>query len=312
MKTIKIIGAFIFILSITLALLFNQTSEQNKLHNNYLNTINEQKAFTQEISKNIFYIYRNKNSSTDQLDKAIKDFINHMNSVEQTDVKSQKIITLWNKFYLHVQNFRDKIKIKAPYSSITLEETVQDIYNTNLKLVVEFDKLIKADKITFERKVSMYKYTQYTLYVILVLLLLFIFTQLRSIVEFIQKFLSASKRIITNSSIEDLKPIELNNKNVDISKATDNFNTLVQKINNSVEHSSDSIEYTISSLKALEQHIQELVELIYEMNDETTDKELTKKEDAVIQSLEELCSTARALKNLKDDLDNLISHSKSN
>lgn len=310
MKIIKIVGAFIFILSITLALLFNKTSEQNNTHNNILNAINEQKAFTQEISKNIFYIYRNKDRSTSQLDKSIKDFINHMNNSEQSEVQSQKVITLWNKFYLHVQNFRDKCKTATLYENIILEDIVKDIYNTNLELVVEFDKVIEANNIDFQRKLNMYKYTQYTLFIILVLLLLYIFTQLKSIIEFIQKFLSTSKNIIKNSSIEDLKPIEVNNKSIDISKATDNFNALVRKINNSVEHSSNSIEHSVASLKIVEQHIQELVELIYAMNDNAQDKELTKKEDAVIQSLEELSSAARGLKNLKDDLDNLISHSK--
>ena len=63
-------------------------------------------------------------------------------------------------------------------------------------------------------------------------------------------------------------------------------------------------------MEILEQHIEELVELIYTMNENSRDKELRKKEDAVIQSLEELSSTARGLKNLKNDLDNLISHQK--
>mgnify|MGYP000271024511 FL=1 len=86
----------------------------------------------------------------------------------------------------------------------------------------------------------------------------------------------------------------------------------MEKINNSVENSSNSIEHSVSSLKILEQHIEKLVELIYTMNDDSADKELTKKEDAIIHSLEELSSTARGLKTLKDDLDNLISHSKLN
>ena len=132
MKTIKIVGALIFILSITLALLFNQTSQENTTHNNFLNDVNEQKAFTQEISKNIFYIYRNKHSSTNQLDKSIKDFLLHMSNSEQTHKQSQKIITLWNNFYLHVQNFRDRSKTTVLYENIILEDIVKDIYNTNL------------------------------------------------------------------------------------------------------------------------------------------------------------------------------------
>ena len=70
-----------------------------------------------------------------------------MNSNEQTKIQSKKITALWNKFYLHVQNFRDKSKIKTLYINIILEEIVQNVYSANLELVVEFDKLIKKDKI---------------------------------------------------------------------------------------------------------------------------------------------------------------------
>ena len=75
MNKIKIVCAFIFIVAVTLALLFNYTSQENNSHDNFLNTVNEQKAFTQEISKNIFYIYKNKHASTKQLDVSIKEFI---------------------------------------------------------------------------------------------------------------------------------------------------------------------------------------------------------------------------------------------
>ena len=65
MNKIKIAGVLLFILSIGLAILFYYTNNQNRVNTTLLNTINEQKAFTQEISKNIFYIYKNKNASTD-------------------------------------------------------------------------------------------------------------------------------------------------------------------------------------------------------------------------------------------------------
>ena len=312
MKKIKIAGALIFILSIVLSVIFIYTSKENLVHNNFTNSINEQKGFTQEISKNIFYIYKNKDASTKQLDVSIKEFIKNMNSNEQTNKQNKKITALWNKFYLHVQNFRDKSKIKTLYENIILEEIVQNVYSANLELVVEFDKLIKKDKIDFDKKVSMYKYTQITLFALLVLLLLYLFTQLKSVISFIQKFLFTSKNIITNSTIQELEPIEVDDDSLNISQAKDNFNSLVEKINNSVENSSNSIEHSVLSLKILEQHIEKLVELIYTMNDDSADKELTKKEDAIIHSLEELSSTARRLKTVKDDLDNLISHSKLN
>ena len=304
MRNIKIVGAFIFILSITLAILFNITSKKNILHNDFINSINKQKSFTQDVSKNIFYIYRNKLASTKKLDTSIKKFMQNVDSKHK--FQNKQIILLWNSFYLDVQKFRDFQATESPYSHILLEEIVTNIYNTNLKLVVEFDKLTHIQQNSFNNEVNNYKYLQYSLFFILVLLLLYLFTQLKNVISFIQKFISTSKSIIINSSIKDLAPIEVSKSSIDIEEATDNFNALVQKINSSIEYSSKSIEHSCNSLEVLEQNIEQLIELVYVMNSDQTDKSLTKKEDAVIHSLEELNSTASKLINLKKELDNLI------
>ncbi|MEK6659741.1 MAG: hypothetical protein AABY36_08690 [Campylobacterota bacterium] len=308
MQRIKIVGALIFSLSMTLALLFNYTSKENSLHNDFINEISQQKDFTQEISKNIFYIYKNPNSSTQSLDNSIKKFLSNIRNEEQTLKKSTQVIKLWNNFYLHVQHFRDQINNKSLYSNIILEKSVKDIYNTNLELIVEFDKIIIAEQIDFDKKQNIYKIIQYILFTALVLLLIYVFTQLKTIMAFMQKFLLASKAIISNSSIKELKPIEIDDGINDISQAKDNFNTLIQKINDSIKYSSNSIEHSCKSLEIVEQNIEDLIDLIYAMNEKTRDKELIRKEDAVIQSLEELSSMTKGLKSLKDDLENLISY----
>ena len=309
MKKIKIIGALIFILSITLALLFNHTSKEIANYNSVVNTINEQKDFTQEISKNIFYIYKNQSNSTQTLDDSIKKFLKNMKDKEHYSQNSIQIIKLWNTFYLHVQHFRDQIKNKSIYSNILIEKSIKDIYNTNLELIIEFDSIITTKQKNFNNRQNIYRIVQYMLFGILVLLLLYIFTQIKIIMTFVQKFLSASKSIIKNSSIRELKPIEIDNAISDISQAKNNFNTLVIEINSSISYASNSIEHSCKSIEIVEQNIEDLVELIYTMNETARDKELRKKEDAVIQSLEELSTATRKLKNLKDDLDNLISHS---
>ena len=309
MKKIKIIGALIFILSITLALLFNHTSKEIANYNSVVNTINEQKDFTQEISKNIFYIYKNQSNSTQTLDDSIKKFLQNMKNKEHYSQNSTQIIKLWNTFYLHVQHFRDQIKNKSIYSNILIEKSIKDIYNTNLELIIEFDSIITTKQKNFNNRQNIYRIVQYMLFGILVLLLLYIFTQIKIIMTFVQKFLSASKSIIKNSSIRELKPIEIDNTISDISQAKNNFNALVIEINNSISYASNSIEHSCKSIEIVEQNIEDLVELIYTMNETARDKELRKKEDAVIQSLEELSTATRKLKNLKDDLDSLISHS---
>ena len=106
MNKIKIVGALVFTLSILLAVLFNYVSQQSKISTEILDTINHQKAFTQEISKNIFYIYKNQNASTKQLDDSIKSFVQNMNNRNQIlgqvnssaiEKETSKIVALWNQ-----------------------------------------------------------------------------------------------------------------------------------------------------------------------------------------------------------------------
>ncbi len=308
MNKIKIVGAFIFIFSISLAFIFNYTSKENIIHKNFINSIKEQKSFTQDISKNIFYIYKNQNQDTKMLDKNIKAYLDNVSNSNHHLYRTDTINKLWNKFYLHVQHFRDKIKVRSPYSNILLEKEVNNIYTTNLQLIMEFDKLIKKEQSKFEKKQNIFITLQYILFIGLVLLLLYIFTQLKSLVLFVQEFLFKSKKIIDDSSIKELEPLNIDDTNQDISIAEDNFNTLVNKINKNVNNSTKFLNHSTKSIELLELHVEELLNFIYEMNNNKTDDELRKKEDAIIQSLEELSDAKVKLKNLKDDLDDLISH----
>ena len=317
MTKIKIVGAFIFILSILIAILFIYVNEKNRLSNTLLDTINQQKAFTQEIAKNIFYINKNRDASTQQLDDSIKKFMNNrdekLSEIPSEAIKNQskKIIILWNSFYLEVQNFRDTSKASTAYSTIILEKLVNNIYKINLKLVVEFDELITIHQEELQSSLNIYKNIEYSLLFLLVTLLIYFFTQIQDVITFMQKFLTTSKQIISNSTIKDLEPIQddISSSNTNISDATDNFNFLINKINNSVLYSSQSIEHSFKSLELVEKNIEDLLELLYTMEDDKEiDEDLTKKEDIIIQSLEELTTSSQHLKELKVDLDNLISH----
>ena len=321
MTKIKIVGIFIFTIAIILAFLSNYTSEEDRLNKEQLDIINIQKSFTQEISKNIFYIYKHKYASTSQLDDSIKKFISNLESKERkinptnsTEIKNKnkEIILLWNKFYLLVQNFRDQSEITSAYSRITIDATVNAIYKLNLDLVVKFNELIEINTIYNKNTINGYKNLQYFLFFILVLLLIYLFTQLQSVISFIQKFTNTSKNIITNSSIKELEPIEVNNNSNELLEASKNFNTIVDRINNSIQRSSSSMQHSYESLELIEDNVEDLLEFLSVMDDGGIDKELTKKEDAIIQSLEELTSVSHKLANLKVDLDNLISHHNSN
>ena len=321
MRKIKIVGLLVFILSISLAILSSSIRDKHEKNNLVLDAINEQKAFTQEISKNIFYIYKNKDATSQQLDESIKNFINNMNDknnelnkIASIDIEKEnkKIVVLWNQFYLSVQKFRDKNKVTTLYSNIILENIVKNIYTINLKLVVEFDTLIVLHHKHFEDLHKNDKNLQYALYLLLIFLLIYLFTQVKIIIAFIQKFLTTSTKIMSSSSIKDLEYLEVEKSTDEIRDAANNFNFLVQNINNSIEFSGKSIENAYKSLEVCENNIEELFEFLNEMQEnKNVDEELTKKEDVLILSLEELSSSTLNLKNLKKDLDALISHQKS-
>jgi len=123
MNKIKVITILIFIVSIFLIIISNSISKNNKINNNILATINKQKAFTQEISKNIFYIYKNKNTSPSQITSEVKYFTKDINNNKDKDSflsnditkQNHKIISLWNKFYLKVEAFKNLKKVKTAY-----------------------------------------------------------------------------------------------------------------------------------------------------------------------------------------------------
>ena len=318
MTKIKVVGGSIFLVSIMLVILFTHISHQNKINSEFLDLINTQKAFTQEISKNIFYIHKNRDASTKQLDEAIKSFIERMNNkdviLEKVDsehikAKSREIVLLWNKFYLLVQDFRNKSRVTTAYSNIILEKVVNDIYNTNLSLVMAFDALIDLHQEELDKTLERYKELQYLLFGALVLLLIYLFTQLQTIIAFVQKFLHTSSKIIRSSSVKEVAFLETEQNSVDIAQASKNFNQLLTQIDDAVDHAGSSLEHASHSLEIVEEKIEDFLELISAMQEgESIDKVLAKKEDALIESLEELSSSAQKLKALKKDLDLLIHH----
>jgi len=297
MNKIKIAGAFVFFISITLSILFNITSKINQKHNVFIEKINLQKSFTQEISKNIFYLFKNKTKSTKILNMDVK---------LQTKTKTKKIISLWNKFYLDVQAFKKLNAVNSMYSTIILQKIVNNIYLTNLNLIKEFDILIKVKSQSYSKEMLIYRYIQYILYFTLVLLLLYLFTQIKLIIEFVQKFLFTSKLIIQDSSIKNLEPINLANNSHEVLEATQNFNKLVKKIDESILYSTKSIQNSCNSMELLDNDIEKLIELIYTMNNKNIDSELNKKEDVIIQTLEELNKSKNKLFNLHSQLKDLI------
>ena len=314
MNKIKIISVLIFVLSIILAFYSKHIAEENDNSLALLKVINEQKAFTQEMSKNIFYIYNNRHASTKQLDESIASFVENVDNREKVlenlgnkKIKKQikKILKLWNNFYLLVQKFRDLSKMHDPYTNIILEQLMNDIYKANIDLLIAFNKLIVIHKAYFDKVKKKQKIIQITLYSLLFVLLIYLFTQLKELMLFIQKFLDTSTKIIQKSTVQGIKPIETEIKSKDVAQALHDFNFLIDKINKSIDYSAISIQKSIVSLEDIENNIEDLLELIATMEkNESFDKELIQKEDVLIESLDELTASVKKLQILQVNLSN--------
>jgi len=305
MNRIKVIGLLVFSLSIILVFLSNFIANENRENSTSLNFIHEQKAFTQEISKSIFYTYRNGEEESKTLDVAIKKYITNA-KVNETEFTQNRIIsTLWNIFYSDVQKFRNQQKITTGYNSVITAKLVNRIYHNNVLLVNEFNKLIALKRGKYNDDINTYKQIQYVLFFILIILLIYLFTEVRQILAFIQKFSKTSKNIIENSTIQGLKPMNMKEiEQEELKEATKNYNHLVEKINSSIAYSSQSMQQTTQSLEKVAKNIEDFMELLSTMQENETD-ELFKKEDAVIDSLEELMRLRKKLKNLQIELDKL-------
>ncbi len=305
MHKIKVVGGIVFLLSIILALLSNFIATQNRINSNSLSFINEQKAFTQEISKSIFYIYRNGERGAETLDETIKKYLENAELNESEFTQNKLITTLWNIFYADVQKFRIQQKVSTGYNSVITAKLVNRIYHNNVLLVNEFDKLIEQKRAEYRNEIDIYKKIEYLLFIVLILLLIYLFTQVREIISFIQKFSKTSKKIIENSTIQGLKPMK-EIEQEELKEATRNYNHLVEKINSSINYSTQSMEQTTKSLEKVAQNIEDFMELLSSMQDDESEA-LFEKEDAVIDSLESLMRLRKKLKNLQSDLDKLTS-----
>ena len=306
MFKIKVVSVLIFVLSITLAFLFNTISEKNRVNTSSLSIINEQKSHIQEISKSVLYLYKNKRSSTEQLDSNIEKFLANMKHKKEDSPQHVVLVKLWNEFYDVVKKFRKELEVSTAYSSLTVDALVNDIYKKNQKLIIEFNIFIDNKQKHYDEIIESYKNTEYILYFVMLLLLIYLFTQVREIIAFIQTFTSTSKSIIQKSTIKDLKPMKIRENGEVLKEATQNFNHLVEKIDKAIVYSQESIAHTTMALDEVEQKIEDLMTLISQMQDEESNA-LYQKEDAVIDSLETLMNLTNQLKDLEKDLNKLTS-----
>ena len=317
---IKFIGILflVFMTSIISTTIYlNSKSKKDAL---IINVAGKQRMLTQNISKNIFYLYYIKDGVHTELDNSVLEFIYNLNSLKDgnnligiekapTDLIAKqlaKVEIMWNTFYQNIENFQKLNNKEDVISQNELKKTIEAIYNTNTTLLNEVDNLVSMYTTYSEEKMNYLKYAQYFFALIIIALIIYSFSQLKAMEENAKRFLEESKKIIEQDIDEPLSPIKIEAEN-EIVEATNTLNCFIQKINSVVTYSANAIEQSKNASQKLEE-LSEEFDLIIDglKNSADISKQLNKSEDIVIQSQEDLVNSTKRLQELKNELDKIL------
>ena len=317
---IKFIGILFLVLMISIistTIYLNSKSKKDAL---IINVAGKQRMLTQNISKNIFYLYYIKDGVHIELDNSVLEFVYNLNSLKDgnnligiekapTDLIAKqlaKVEIMWNTFYQNIENFQKLNNKEDVVSQNELKKTIEAIYNTNTTLLNEVDNLVSMYTTYSEEKMNYLKYAQYFFALIIIILIIYSFSQLKTMEENAKKFLEESKKIIEQDIDEPLSPIKIEAEN-EIVEATNTLNCFIQKINSVVTYSANAIEQSKNASQKLEE-LSEEFDLIIDglKNSADISKQLNKSEDIVIQSQEDLVNSTKRLQELKNELDKIL------
>jgi len=317
---IRILGAGLIFTILSLIILTIYLNQKNIKDSLIINIAGKERMLTQKISKNIFYLYNQRELDFNELDNAVEEFKYILDSLKNgdelrgitatpTDEIAQqisKIIVLWNSFNMNVQTFKELIILKNIDNEKRLKVQVNSIHTSNNNLLKEVDNLVTLYTYHSEQKTHTIKNFQYFGAFILFLLIIYSILQLKTIEENANEFLKYSKNII-NMQVEN-KPIEYIEIDAEkeIVEVSDTLNCFINKINKAMEYSEEAVAKSQLASEKLEEITDEFDKLLDEMEDsQILSSQLSQSEDIAIQSSEDLLQTTQKLSNLKQQLDNL-------
>ena len=322
---IKILGAILILLMLSLIALTIYLNQKNIKDALVINIAGKERMLTQKISKNIFYLYQNREANFNELDTAVEEFIYSLNSLKDgnslrgikaapTDKIAQqisKILILWNSFNNNVQSFKDLLVLQNDANEKLLKSKVSSIYNSNNLLLTEVDNLVTMYTDYSESKTQAIKNFQFLGAFILLVLFIYSLYQLKIIETHANEFLKYSKTIIqSQEENKQLEPIVLEAES-EIIEATDTLNCFIKKINEAHEYSSEAVIKSQQASQMLEEINDEFDQIICEIQDvSNVSSQLNRSEDIAIQSTEELIKTTKRLTDLKKQLDILVASCK--
>ena len=315
---IKIIGILFALLMTSIIATTIYLNNKNEKDAMIINIAGKQRMLTQNISKNIFYLYSNPKSSQNELDTSIEEFIYNLESLKggnslsklkespniQIDRQMLQIEYLWSIFYQNIVKFKELIHNNTNQKE--LQNIVNIIYETNPELLYEVDALVSLHTINSEQKIRFLKNSQYFFAILILFLIIYSFLELKTMEKNALRFLEESKKVMEQNFEEPLKPIKIEAEG-ELIEASNIFNRFLNKINSAIIDSNSALEQSKNASYKLEEISNEFDEIISELqNKSEISKQLNKSEDIAIQTQEQLLHSSKRLNELKNELEKII------
>ena len=314
-KVTGILFALLMTSIIATTIYLNNKNEKDAM---IINIAGKQRMLTQNISKNIFYLYLNPKSSQNELDTSIEEFIYNLESLKggnslsklkespniQIDRQMLQIEYLWSIFYQNIVKFKELIQNNS--NKQELQNIVNVIYETNPELLYEVDALVSLHTINSEQKIRFLKNSQYFFAILILFLIIYSFLELKTMEKNALRFLEESKKVMEQNFEEPLKPLKIEAEG-ELVEASNIFNRFLNKINSAIIDSNSALEQSINASYKLEEISNEFDEIINEIqNKSEISKQLNRSEDIAIQTQEQLLHSSKRLNELKNELEKII------
>ena len=314
-KVIGILFALLMTSIIATTIYLNNKNEKDAM---IINIAGKQRMLTQNISKNIFYLYSNPKSSQNELDTSIEEFIYNLESLKggnslsklkespniQIDRQMLQIEYLWSIFYQNIVKFKELIQNNS--NKQELQNIVNIIYETNPELLYEVDALVSLHTINSEQKIRFLKNSQYFFAILILFLIIYSFLELKTMEKNALRFLEESKKVMEQNFEEPLKPLKIEAEG-ELIEASNIFNRFLNKINSAIIDSNSALEQSKNASYKLEEISNEFDEIINEIqNKSEISKQLNRSEDIAIQTQEQLLHSSKRLNELKNELEKII------
>ena len=315
---IKIIGILFALLMTSIIATTIYLNNKNEKDAMIINIAGKQRMLTQNISKNIFYLYLNPKSSQNELDTSIEEFIYNLESLKggnslsklkespniQIDRQMLQIEYLWSIFYQNIVKFKELIHNNTNQKE--LQNIVNIIYETNPELLYEVDALVSLHTINSEQKIRFLKNSQYFFAILILFLIIYSFLELKTMEKNALRFLEESKKVMEQNFEEPLKPLKIEAEG-ELIEASNIFNRFLNKINSAIIDSNSALEQSKNASYKLEEISNEFDEIINEIqNKSEISKQLNRSEDIAIQTQEQLLHSSKRLNELKNELEKII------